>query len=428
MKKIPSLIFYLLVTSIAHGQKTLVKNDSLQIKGTPVLVKPTTDLNVKSNVSNQNPVTIVNNSNLKTTSVILNAPIQGKDVRIAINSINDISTSTQNKYVVHYTIMNGGTENFHTGYTRLRSYLYTNSGTRIPTNGDTLFMHNPQQTLTSGNATSGVLTIYSNFLYTNGSYKVMVMADAENLVAEANETNNSAEKSVSAHVPPPATGTVTDIDGNVYHTIQIGTQTWMVENLKTSKLNDGTPLVNPKQVLINNNYFGMSATTLGNGWGVNMLTGVGGTYALKANNPAWCYYNDDAANNATYGKLYNLFAVNTGKLAPAGWHVATDADWATLINYVKPNSDKNLKSTTGWNNNTGNINITGFTALPAGYIVETTNQYSGARSFQFKNAGTGTVFWSVTNAPSLGKGQSLDGGILTGLSPTAGYSIRCVKN
>ena len=96
--------------------------------------------------------------------------------------------------------------------------------------------------------------------------------------------------------------TVTDIDGNVYNTVKIGTQTWMVENLKTTRFNDGTAIPN---------------VTDASAW--NALT-----------TPGYCWYDNNEANKATYGALYNWYAVNTGKLAPASWHVATDADWKKL--------------------------------------------------------------------------------------------------
>ena len=112
----------------------------------------------------------------------------------------------------------------------------------------------------------------------------------------------------------------TDADGNVYHTVTIGTQTWTVENLKTSKYNDGTkiPLV-----------------TDGTTWG-NLTT------------PGYCWHNNDAATNkATYGALYNWYAVNTGKLAPSGWHVPTDAEWTTLENYLIAHGYNYDSTTTG---------------------------------------------------------------------------------
>ena len=88
---------------------------------------------------------------------------------------------------------------------------------------------------------------------------------------------------------------MTDQDGNFYKTVTIGTQTWMAENLRTMKYNDGTniPLV-----------------TSGIAWN-NLNTG------------AYCNYNNTTNSDtiATYGRLYNWYAVNTGKLAPKGWHV-----------------------------------------------------------------------------------------------------------
>jgi len=105
----------------------------------------------------------------------------------------------------------------------------------------------------------------------------------------------------------PTPSTVTDIDGNVYHIVAIGTQVWMAENLKTTKYNDGTfiPLV-----------------TDSTAWG-NLST------------PGYCWYNNDAATyKNTYGALYNWFTVNTGKLSPKGWHIPSDTEWETLITYL----------------------------------------------------------------------------------------------
>jgi len=87
--------------------------------------------------------------------------------------------------------------------------------------------------------------------------------------------------------------TVTDIDGNVYRTLIIGTKVWMAENLKVTKYNDGTPILN-----IANNALWAAQTT-----------------------GAYCDYDNNPTNSTTYGRLYNWHAVNTGKLAPKGWHV-----------------------------------------------------------------------------------------------------------
>lgn len=138
--------------------------------------------------------------------------------------------------------------------------------------------------------------------------------------------------------------TVTDIDGNVYHTIKIGTQVWMVENLKVTKYNDGTPI---------------PLASDSSAWS-NQTT------------PGYCWYKNDAPTNKnTYGALYNWSTVKTGKLCPSGWHVANNDDWATLIGYLGGESvaghKLNESGSAHWQRpNAGATNESGFTALPGG--------------------------------------------------------------
>jgi uncharacterized protein (TIGR02145 family) len=140
---------------------------------------------------------------------------------------------------------------------------------------------------------------------------------------------------------------IKDGDGNVYTFTTIGTQIWLVENLKTTKYNDGTPIPN-----ITDN-----AT-----WG-------------NLNTPGYCWYNNDASTyKDTYGALYNWYAINSGKLCPVGWHVPSDSEWTTLTDYLDGESVAGGKlkeiSTTHWiTPNTGATNENGFTALPGGYRV-----------------------------------------------------------
>ncbi len=157
----------------------------------------------------------------------------------------------------------------------------------------------------------------------------------------------------------PSAGTVKDADGNKYNTVKIGSQVWTVENLKTTKYNDGTEMTN---------------VTSDTQWG-DLTTG------------AYCQYDNLESNVATYGQLYNWYAVNTGKLAPTGWHVPTDNDWTILENYLIANGynydgtknenkiAKSLCAKTNWalSSETGtpgaapeNNNSTSFTALPGG--------------------------------------------------------------
>ncbi len=141
------------------------------------------------------------------------------------------------------------------------------------------------------------------------------------------------------------TSSITDVDGNSYATVQIGTQCWTQSNLTVSKYRNGDNITN---------------ITDNTQWSQTNTSSTG----------AWCNYNNDANNGTTYGKLYNWYAVNDSRgLCPTGWHVPSDAEWTTLANHLGGSSVAGgaMKSTTGWNNNGNGTNSSGFTALPGGY-------------------------------------------------------------
>jgi uncharacterized protein (TIGR02145 family) len=207
--------------------------------------------------------------------------------------------------------------------------------------------------------------------------------------------------------------TVTDIDGNVYETIKIGDQVWMLENLKTTKYNDGTPIPNP---------------TIDNDW----AAATGGGYC-------W-YQNDESANKTTYGALYNWYAVNTGKLAPEGWHVPSDEEWKTLemtLGMSRKSADSTnsrgtdvggkLKEagTDHWHfPNIGATNSSGFTALPGG------NRWENGTFSKIRDEGS---WWTSTpNGEIAAWLRNLDfidaGSYRGGDTRGAGYSVRCIKN
>jgi len=149
-------------------------------------------------------------------------------------------------------------------------------------------------------------------------------------------------------------GEVTDIDGNVYKTVTIGTQVWMAENLKTTKYRNGDPIPN---------------ITNGPEWN-NLKTG------------AYCNYNNDIAISNKYGKYYNWYTVNDPRgIAPSGWHVPSVSEWETLEIYVSATLGtsgsvaKALAAKTDWVSSTNNDapgndltknNSSGFTGLPGG--------------------------------------------------------------
>ena len=213
--------------------------------------------------------------------------------------------------------------------------------------------------------------------------------------------------------------TVTDIDGNIYTTITIGTQVWMVENLRTRRYRNGADI---------------SHDTANADW-VSQTSG------------AFCNYGN--GTSFAYGRLYNWYAVNSGsKLAPAGWHIPTSAEWETLKNYLITNRynydstasgnkiAKSLAAQTGWlfSPTTGSVgntdyptfrNKSGFTALPAGIRRSLNGTFTGF--------GDVTRWWSATEAdPTFADYYSLDylfSDMKNGnIQKTNGFAVRCIKD
>ncbi len=197
-----------------------------------------------------------------------------------------------------------------------------------------------------------------------------------------------------------ATPELADIDGNVYHTVTIGTQVWMAENLKTTKFNDGTtiPLV-----------------TVDTDWA-----------ALTT--PGYCWYNDSVSYEATYGALYNWYVVNTGKLAPKGWHVPTDSEWTVLTTFLGGTTVAGGKlketGTAHWDTLVGATDEYGFTALPGGCRI-----FLGS----FYYIGSLCYWWSATvyNATSAWDRALVSDNTYVGVyinDYQYGLSVRCVRD
>jgi uncharacterized protein (TIGR02145 family) len=234
-------------------------------------------------------------------------------------------------------------------------------------------------------------------------------------------TNNITSSGTGIIFNPNLTyGSVTDIDGNNYKTIQIGTQTWMAENLKTTKFNDGTAISN---------------ITVGTAWA-----------ALITSSFCW-YLNNAATYKDNYGALYNWYVVdiasNEGKnVCPSGWIVPTDADWTTLTDYLTNNSygyegsgndiAKSMAATSSWltsaiagtvGNDQGKNNSSGFTAFPS------SGRNGGG---EFLLIPTYCIWWSSTDYStpnSFIRDMTYNkSGINRGdYDKRAGFSIRCVK-
>jgi uncharacterized protein (TIGR02145 family) len=195
-------------------------------------------------------------------------------------------------------------------------------------------------------------------------------------------------------------GYVFDYDGNFYLGTVVGSQVWLVSNLKTTHLNDGTPIANVTD----------SAT-----W-VNLAT------------PGYVWYNNDAVTYADYGILYNWMTVNTGLLCPVGWHVPSEAEANIAITFgggplVAGGSYKE-PGTAHWQApNTGAVSATQFGLLPGGYRTDL-----GI----FGGLGTNGTWWTSTKIATDPTGfsatyDSAEMVVSTG-SEKSGASIRCIKD
>ena len=197
------------------------------------------------------------------------------------------------------------------------------------------------------------------------------------------------------------TSKVTDIDGNVYNTVTIGSQEWMAENLNVEHYRNGDIIPQVENA---------------NEWS-NLTTG------------AWCYYGNDPANGKIYGKLYNGYAVNDPRgLAPEGWHIPKDEEWKQLTDYlggIKVAGGK-LKAKSFWASpNTDATNESGFNALPGDYRTS----YSGF----FQDISNFVCFWSGTNKyKGFNWFRALESKTSNFerdySSKSLGYSIRCIRD
>lgn len=201
--------------------------------------------------------------------------------------------------------------------------------------------------------------------------------------------------------------TVTDIDNNVYNTVAIGTQVWMVENLRTTRFNDGNAI---------------KLVTSQNTW-------------TNTTSAAYCWYNNEPQNKNIYGTLYNGYTI-TNKLCPVGWHVPSLTEINTLFNYVRnyysaADRPEDIaggmlkdRGTSLWGagNLTYDWNTFGFKALPGGF-----------RSYDFLYRNWKGYWWTTdkqyTNERTYFSFQSGAGNAaIQGSLLFTGYSVRCLKN
>ena len=215
-----------------------------------------------------------------------------------------------------------------------------------------------------------------------------------NRALTADEVKKLFDGDVILGQPCPETPTVKDIDGNTYNTVQIGRQCWTKENLKVSKYNDGSTIPNVKDDKL---------------WS-------------QLSTASWSNYNNDPANDV-YGKFYNWYAVDDAReLCPTGWHVPTDIEWTTLVDYLGG------ESVAGGKMRLKGTNESGFTALEGGYRTN-----DGV----FTNLTRDAFFWSATaNGGNNALTRVLyDISYGNGITRTDyrtlksyGFSVRCLKD
>lgn len=220
------------------------------------------------------------------------------------------------------------------------------------------------------------------------------------------------EESMSGEeILPPTGTTVEDADGNSYGILRIGRQYWMDGNLRTTKYNDGTPIVQ---------------VTDGKMW---MTTSEG----------AYCSYENSTDNAALYGLLYNRAAVSSHKLCPEGWHVPTLEDWDTLGAALGGTQNDygswegvapKLKAESGWPEGENATDESGFGGLPGGSRRADPNDTATAK---FYYAGTNGYWWADSDFSAemtyyyglRTQGNALDQYVGDRYS---GLSVRCVHD
>jgi len=185
-------------------------------------------------------------------------------------------------------------------------------------------------------------------------------------------------------------------------TVTIGTQVWMTKNLNVSTFRNGDPIPQAK-------------------------TNEEWEKAGENKEPAWCYYENDPANGAKYGKLYNWYAVSDSRgLAPVGYHIPSDAEWEKLVDYLggSENAGAKMKSKQGWAEDGNGTNSSGFSGLPGGL-----RNYVGT----FYGIGKYGYWWSFSELStsnawyrSLGYfNGSVDRGNYV---KAVGFSVRCLRD
>jgi uncharacterized protein (TIGR02145 family) len=385
MKKISFLIAFLLLTYSIQAQapqkfsyQTVIRNSSNQL-----LIGQTVSIKISILQGSANGSAEYAERHTPQTNANGLATLEIGGGTLLSGNFANINWANGPFFVKTETDPNGGNNYTITNTSQLLSVpyaLYSNStSSSVSSSGDTLFIGNQ-------------------------SYIIPGISAANNTGGQTGITQHTCG-ATNVHNPSKTYGTMTDQQGNVYKTILIGAQEWMAENLKTTIYRNGNAIDN---VTDNTQWAGLT-------------TG------------AWASYNNDSQYDCPYGKLYNWYAVaNPHNLCPSGWHVPTDVEWNTLIDYIGGAEIAGGKmKTTGlqywitYNNNA--TNESGFSGLPGGLRFN-----NGPYDF----IGSFGGWWSSTalSDSDLGSALSLNNGyenlfFVDVIAPKqGGESVRCLRD
>jgi uncharacterized protein (TIGR02145 family) len=321
--------------------------------------------------------------------------------------MGSVDLGTQQMLSVPYALHSGSADNATTA---------SNGFSSVSVTGDTLYMANGNFIIVPGisvaNFPPAVLGCmdnaacnYSSAATQNDNSCLYLNATCDD--GNANTTNDVINGSCVCAGTAVGNGTyvpgngATDIDGNTYTSIIINGQEWMQQNLAVTKYRNGDPIP----------------------------TGLSNTTWQNTTNGAYAIYNNDAANNTLYGKLYNWYAVNDSRgLCPTGWHVPSDAEWTTLETNLGGSSvaGGKMKATTGWNSpNTGATNESGFTGFPGGYrdtngsylFIGFIGHWWSSAENDSNNAWGRKLYYSNSTVLRISLANKRDG-----------FSVRCVRD
>ena len=337
-------------------------------------------------------------------SIYSNKTSNGAGKESFISNLTGLSRGTK-YYVKAYAINSQGPSygmqvSFTTAFGSLPIAAFTATPTNINAGQSVQFTDQSTNTPTSWSWTFGdgttITTKNPSHIYSSpGNYTVTLTATNSFGSDSETKTNYISVNSLSANI--------TDIDGNEYRSISIGSQTWFAENLKVTKFNDGTIIPNEP-----NDFSWRSVAS-----------------------PSYSWYNNDVINKNIYGALYNWYTINVGKLCPIGWHVSTDSDWTTLISYLGGETIAGTKlkeaGSVHWTSPNSNANnSSGFTALPGG-IRYNTGTFSDINKYG--------LWWSNPENYAFSScyrlmGSELNSVLKYGLAfyNQLGLSVRCVKD